>query len=119
MVVDGRYRIGTTAMLDEHSVRCVAQSHLRIISVTNKGNLDPYALLYALNLPSVKLRMRGLVFIQSTLGTLGSRLMELKVPLLVGDGPWTQRIASFKETIQMRSKFLSDLKSMAGPEIEL
>ena len=119
MVVDGRYRIGTTAILDEHSALCVAQSHLRIISVLDKDKLDPYALLYAINLPSVKLRLRGLVFIQSTLGTLGSRLMELKIPLLVGNGPWSERISQFKATLQGRSKLLSEMKRMAGPEIEL
>lgn len=119
IVVDGRYRIGTTAIIDEHSVRCVAQSHLRIISVAKPEILDPYSLLFALNLPSVKMRMRGLVFIQSTLGTLGSRLMELKVPMLTGDGPWNQRVQSFRETLQLRSKLLSDMKQMSGPEIEL
>lgn len=119
MVVDGRYRIGTTAILDEHSSRCIAQSHLRIISVRDRIALDPYALLYAINLPSVKERLRGLVFIQSTLGTLGSRLLELKIPLLTGDGPWVDRVEHFKATLQGRSKLLSEMKRMAGPEIEL
>lgn len=119
MVVDGRYRIGTTAILDEHSALCIAQSHLRIISVIDKSKLDPYALLYALNLPSVKLRLRGLVFIQSTLGTLGSRLMELRIPLLVGEGPWSERISQFRATLQGRSKLLAEMKRMAGPEVEL
>lgn len=119
MVVDGRYRIGTTAILDEHSALCVAQSHLRIISVVDKTRLDPYALLYALNLPSVKLRLRGLVFIQSTLGTLGSRLMELRIPLLVGEGPWGERISQFRATLQGRSKLLAEMKRMTGQEVEL
>ncbi len=119
MVVDGRYRIGTTAILDEHSSLCIAQSHLRIISVIDKSKLDPYALLYALNLPSVKLRLRGLVFIQSTLGTLGSRLMELRIPLLVGEGPWSERVSQFRATLQGRSKLLAEMKRMVGPEIEL
>src|SRR5581483_2136209 len=72
IVVDGRYRIGTTAMLTEHNARCVVQSHLRIVSVLRRDLLDPYELLFALNLRSVKLRIRSLVFIQSTLGTLGN-----------------------------------------------
>jgi type I restriction enzyme M protein len=119
MVVDGRYKIGTTAILDEHSVRAVAQSHLRIISVSNPSELDPYALLYALNLPSVKLHLRGLVFIQSTLGTLGSRLLELKVPLFVGEGPWTARVQLFKEALQKRGRLLAELRTLAGSEVEL
>jgi type I restriction enzyme M protein len=119
IVVDGRYRIGTTAMLTEHNVRCVIQSHLRIISTLNREKLDPYELLFALNLPSVKLRIRSLVFIQSTLGTLGSRLLELKIPLLHGDGAWSNHIERFKETLQRRSILLADLKAMSGPEYEL
>lgn len=119
MVVDGRYRIGTTAILDSHSARCIAQSHLRIISVLDPSKLDPYALLYALNMASVKIHLRGLVFIQSTLGTLGSRLLELKIPVLHGAGPWVERVALFKESLQKRASHLADLQRMATPEVEL
>lgn len=119
MVVDGRYRIGTTALLSEHNVKCVAQSHLRIISVLKQNKLDPYALLFALSLPSVKLRMRSLVFIQSTLGTLGNRINELRIPLLHGDGPWAPRIERFRETLRRRSDLLADLKAMGGQDYEL
>ena len=119
MVVDGRYRIGTTAMLTEHNSRCVAQSHLRIISALRRDKLDPYELLFALNLPSVKLRLRSLVFIQSTLGTLGSRLLELRIPVLSGDGAWASRVEKFKDALQNRSALLADLEAMAGQDYEL
>jgi type I restriction enzyme M protein len=119
MVVDGRYRIGTTALLTEQNVRCVVQSHMRIISTLNRDRLDPYELLYALNLPSVKLQTRSLVFIQSTLGTLGNRLLELRIPLLHGDGPWRDRIARFRQTLERRSGLLADLQAMSGPDYEL
>ena len=119
MVVDGRYRIGATAILEEHNSRCVVQSHLRIISVRRHDLLDPYELLFALNLPSVRLKIRSLVFIQSTLGTLGSRLLELQIPLLHGDGPWRNRLDRFRETLRSRAEMLSTLKSMTAPEVEL
>lgn len=119
IVVDGRYRIGTSAMLTEHNVQCVVQSHLRIISTLKRDQLDPYELLYALNLPSVKLRMRSLVFIQSTLGTLGNRLLELRIPLLHGDGPWTRRLQRFRGTLQGRASLLADIQEMSGPDYEL
>jgi type I restriction enzyme M protein len=102
MVVDGRYRIGATAMLTEHNCRCVIQSHLRIISTMREERLDPYELLFALSLPSVKLRLRNLVFIQSTLGTLGTRLFELRIPVLHGDGPWAARVDKFRDMLQRR-----------------
>lgn len=119
IVVDGRYRIGTVAMLTEHNSRCVAQSHLRIISSLRRDRLDPYELLFALSLPSVKLRLRSLVFIQSTLGTLGNRLLELRIPILHGEGAWTTRVAKFKETLQRRSSLLADLEAMSGQDYEL
>jgi type I restriction enzyme M protein len=119
IVNDGRYRIGITALLTEHNVRCVVQSHLRIISTLKRELLDPYELLFALNLPSVKLRIRSLVFIQSTLGTLGSRLLELRIPVLHGDGPWAGRVAKFRDTLQRRSALLAELQAMSGPEYEL
>jgi len=119
MVVDGRYRIGTTAILTEANFRCVVQSHLRIISILRPDVVDPYELLFALNLPSVRLRIRDLVFVQSTLGTLGNRLKELRVPLFHGHGPWRERIDQFKTTLQQRDKLLGDLRGIGGTAYEL
>lgn len=119
MVVDGRYRIGTTALLTAHNYQCVVQSHLRILSVLKPQELDPYELLFALSLPSVRLRIRDLVFVQSTLGTLGKRLFELRLPVLHGDGPWSERVDRFRTALQERARFLSEIKAVSGPEFEL
>jgi type I restriction enzyme M protein len=119
IVVDGRYRIGTTALLTEHNHRCVVQSHLRILSVLEPQELDPYELLFALNLPSVRLRIRDLVFVQSTLGTLGKRLLELRLPILHSDGPWSERVNRFRSALQERARLFSEIQAMTGPEFEL
>jgi len=119
IVVDGRYRIGSTAMLTETNYRCVVQSHLKIISVLRPDVLDPFELLFALNLPSVRLRIRDLVFVQSTLGTLGKRLWELRIPILHGDGPWRERIDRFRNVLRERDRQLSDLKAISGTDYEL
>ncbi len=119
MVVDGRYRIGTTALLTESNFCCIVQSHFRIISLTDKAPIDPYELMFALNLPSVKMRIRNLVFVQSTLGTLGNRLFELEIPLLHGDGPWKERVKGFRKALKERDESLSQLRRMTGPECEL
>jgi type I restriction enzyme M protein len=119
MVVDGRYRIGTTALLTASNARCIVQSHFRIISITDDRVLDPYELLFALNLPSVKMQLRNLVFVQSTLGTLGNRLLELEIPVLHGDGPWKERLTSFRGLLQKRDESLALLKKMTVPDYEL
>jgi type I restriction enzyme M protein len=119
MAVDGRYRIGSTALLTTSNARCIVQSHFRIISVLDERVLDSYELLFALNLPSVKMQLRNLVFVQSTLGTLGNRLLELQIPLLHGDGPWKDRIVSFRDLLRKRDESLATLRRMIGAECEL
>jgi type I restriction enzyme M protein len=119
MVVDGRYRIGTTAIVSERNRRAVVQSHIRMLTLTRKSNLSPYALLYSLNLPSVKAQIRNLVFVQSTLGTLGNRLLELRIPVFRGQGPWTDRVNRFQELLCEREASLSELQKMSGEDVEL
>lgn len=119
MVVDGRYRIGTTALITDHNVSCVVQSHLRIIATLDETALEPYELLFALNLPSVKIHIRNLVFIQSTLGTLGNRLYELRVPLLHGDGAWLDRVNAFRQALKGRDELLAKLAAMTADDLEL
>jgi type I restriction enzyme M protein len=120
MVVDGRYRIGATALLTRSNARCIVQSHFRILGTTRPGELDPYALLFALNLPSVRQGIRNLVFIQSTLGTLGRRLYRLEIPLLSGDGPWSDSVSAFRETLIARDESLLKLReAVGGSEVEL
>ena len=114
IVVDGRYRIGATAILTENNRRCVVQSHLRILGTSRPKDLEPYELLFALNLPSVRVRIRDLVFIQSTLGTLGKRLLELKIPILHGDGPWRQPVQDFRTRLRQRDQLLSEITSIHG-----
>ncbi|MCI0701663.1 MAG: N-6 DNA methylase [Planctomycetia bacterium] len=119
VVVDGRYRIGATALLTKSNYRCVVQSHFRIISITDTSVIDPFELMFALTLPSVKMQLRNLVFVQSTLGTLGNRLLELEVPLLHGKGPWTNRVNTFRELLRKRDESLALLRTMTGKEPEL
>lgn len=119
MVVDGRYRIGTTALLTESNYRCIVQSHFRILSAKDPSVIDAHELLYALNLPSVRLRLRNLVFVQSTLGTLGNRLLELEIPLLHGDGPWSSHVSTFRSLLKARDESLARLRRMIGAEPEL
>lgn len=119
MVVDGRYRIGSTAILTQNNYRCLVQSHLRILSVLKPKTLTPHELLFALNLPSVRLRIRDLVFVQSTLGTLGKRLFELRIPLFHGEGAWRERVDRFKTVLDERDRFLSEIRSLGGHEYEL
>lgn len=119
MVADGRYRIGRTAILNEHNYKCVVQSHIRIISVTSKSPIDSIELLYLLNLPKVQHQIRNLVFIQSTLGSLGKRINEILLPIPKKDNEWSNRIEDFRQLVTQRAHLLRRLSDFEHPGYEL
>lgn len=121
MVVDGRYRIGRCAILNEYNYQCVAQSHLRIINVNeDKAPFTAYELLYVLSLPSVQRDIRSLVFIQSTLGVLGKRIYEIKIPLpnKINKG-FREQVEKFQNALELRSKYLHTIQKIESTSVEL
>ncbi|WP_313152977.1 N-6 DNA methylase [Lacrimispora sp.] len=109
-IADGRYRIGKTAILNEFNTTCIIQSHIDILSINANCPLSPYELLYILNFPSVQNQIRSLIFIQSTLGTLGNRIKEICIPIPVRTTEWQQKIELFKNRLDTRAKLLSEIK---------
>jgi type I restriction enzyme M protein len=119
LVVDGRYRIGRTAILQSHNVRSVVQSHLFIISVTKQAPFGAYEFLYMMNSPIVLRQMRNLTFIQSTLGSIGKRLNRLRIPIPKQTSEWVEKINNFEDLIRKRALILSHLQEIQTPEPEL
>jgi type I restriction enzyme M protein len=120
MVVDGRYRIGRCAILHEFNYKCIAQSHLRIITVSEKAPFTSFELLYLLSLGTVQRDIRSLVFIQSTLGSLGSRIKEIKIPVPEKKNEeFSAIVSSFTNALTQRAKLLSLLSRFEESTIEL
>ena len=119
MVVDGRYRIGRSAILTEESTKCIIQSHLRIIKITDRALFDPYEFLLILNMPQVLHQVRNLIFIQSTLGSLGKRLLEIKIPIPGKSREWLDQVQRFKHIITTRARLLAELNTTVSPELDL
>ncbi len=109
-IADGRYRIGKTAILNKYNKKCIIQSHIDIISVSENSPIMPYELLYLLNLESVQEQIRSLVFIQSTLGTLGPRIREIKIPIPDRNAEWNEKINVFQSCLETRSELLSKVQ---------
>lgn len=115
MVCDGRYRVGRTAILHATTTRCVVQSHVRILSIAAEAPFDAYDVLFALNLPPVQRQIRNLVFVQSTLGSLGPRLREVLLPLpskTKRSTPveWARGVARLREAIEGQAHLLQQLR---------
>lgn len=110
-IADGRYRIGKTAIITENNIKCLIQSHIEILSLTKEAPFTSYEFLYLLNTKEVQEQVRSLVFIQSTLGTLGERLKEIYLPIPKKTEQWTKTILSFKKSIELRAKYLNELQN--------
>ena len=119
LVVDGRYRIGRAAILHEYNYRCVVQSHFRIIAVTDRAPFSPSEFLYLLSTPFVQRQIRNLVFIQSTIGSIGRRLGELQIPCPSPSVEWQTRVEEFWSAVRQRAKLLKRLLEFQVPEVEL
>ena len=119
LVVDGRYRIGRTAILHKHNIRSVVQSHLRIISVNDSSPISNYELLFILNAPVMLQQMRNLTFIQSTLGSLGKRIGKLQLLIPEKTDEWLATVEEFKKLIDERAATLAKLQVFRTPEPEL
>ena len=109
-IADGRYRIGKTAILNNHNKRCIVQSHIDIVSVSDVSPVQPYELLYLLNMESVQEQIRSLIFINSTLGTLGSRIREIRIPIPKRTDEWRAKIDFFQNCIETRAELLSSVR---------
>lgn len=81
LVSDGTFLIGKTAMITEKDTQIIIQSHLKKIRVVRKDLLDEFLLLWALNTDIVQDQIKSKTFIQSTISTLGNRLMDLILPI--------------------------------------
>lgn len=119
LVVDGRYRIGRTAILHPNNIKSVVQSHIKIITVTSKAPFSSYELLYMLNMPLILQQMRNLTFIQSTLGSIGKRLGQLRIFIPSQTEDWITEIKNFERLLTARASILSDLQKFRTPEPEL
>ena len=112
MVADGRYRIGKTSMILEGMDRCVVQSHLKIIRILEDSLFNPFELLYIFNQKPIIDQIKSLIFIQSTLGSIGNRLNELILPIPVKNENWNSLISDFKETLIERNRLLHKLNDV-------
>ncbi|MCD4744962.1 MAG: N-6 DNA methylase [Bacteroidales bacterium] len=81
VVNDGTYLMGRTAMVTDMDLKIVIQSHFRRIKILDRAVLSPYLLLTMLGLEIVQRQIESKSFRQGTISTLGSRLLEVKVPI--------------------------------------
>lgn len=110
-IADGRYRIGKTAIITKYNIKCLVQSHIEILSLSKDAPFTPYEFLYLLNSDEVQEQIRSMVFIQSTIGTLGARINEIAIPLPDRTDEWNKKIHAFQYYIETRAECLYSLQA--------
>ncbi|MFX0013995.1 MAG: N-6 DNA methylase [Candidatus Hermodarchaeota archaeon] len=105
LVSDGTFLIGKTAMITKNDTQIIIQSHLKKIRVLKKDILDEYVLLWALNTEIVQDQIKAKTFIQSTISTLGNRLLDLILPI--------------PSEIERREKLSQEIKEIVCTKMEL
>ena len=82
IVIDGGHLIGNTCMLiEERDTRCLIQGHIDIIRCEVYEKLNPFLLMYFLNTKIVRDQIKANIVIQSTLATIGERILDVFIPI--------------------------------------
>lgn len=81
MVRDGTYLIGTCAYVTKYDQRIVYQSHILKLRVLKPDVISPFLLLAALSCPPVKRQIVAKRFTQDIIDSIGTRILELVLPL--------------------------------------
>jgi type I restriction enzyme M protein len=98
--------IGKTAYITSFDTKIIIQSHIYQIKVLpNDEAIDPYLLLYLLNLDIVQEQIKAITFVQGTIATLGNRIMEVKLP--------------FPSDIDKRKEISQYIKNIIDKKIEI
>jgi restriction endonuclease S subunit len=81
LVRDGTYLIGTNCIVTALDRKILFQSHILKIRVRDPKKIDPYLLFLSLNSPIVQRQIRSVQFTADTIDTIGSRYLELTLPI--------------------------------------
>lgn len=111
LVSDGTFLIGKTAMVTEKDTQIIIQSHLKKIRVLKKDLFDEFVLLWALNTDIVQDQIKSKTFIQSTISTLGNRLMDLILPIPHESGKLKAISQEIREIIQEKMRLRDRIRN--------
>lgn len=81
MVRDGTYLIGSCAIITEYDEKIVYQSHIYKIRCLKREILSPLLLLAILSSDPIQKQIKAKTFTQDIIDSLGSRLVEIVLPL--------------------------------------
>ncbi len=105
--------IGNTAFITELDTKIIIQSHIYQIKVIdNDMSIDPYLLLYLLNLDIVQKQIQAITFVQGTIASIGSRIKDVILPIPANIEKRKEISAYIKNLIQDKTENRIKIKSL-------
>jgi type I restriction enzyme M protein len=112
-VNDGGRMVGETSIITENLINIVFQSHIKKIRVfPNKIGLTPFYLVYLFNLPIVKKQVASKLFTQATIPSMGSRLLEVILPIQKNQEIIEEISNKLKNIVNKRALLMKELKEI-------
>lgn len=112
LVKDGTYLIGTNCFITEYDKEILYQSHIYRIRILDNKKISPELLFLSLNSPLVQKQIRSKQFTADIIDTIGSRLLELILPIPKDRDKKKNLIRNAKEALGIRVKGKALIKNM-------
>jgi len=112
LIKDGTYRVGRSVMLLEDDLKCLVQSHFKIIRVNDNAILDPFVLFHLLQQPIIMEQIMLNTFVQATLSTIGKRIGNVVLPIPKGKKERGSISKKVRNGLRDRRRILSELRKM-------
>ena len=111
-VKDGTYLIGQSAIVTKYDLPCLFQSHVLKIRINKNCPWDSYLFFALLNTPIVKQQIRSKQFTADIIDTIGSRFLELILPIPKDKIELLNIINKTKAIINNRNLFRERIKKL-------
>ncbi len=106
--------IGKTAFITELDTKIIVQSHIFLLKcLKNNETIDPYLLIYLLNLDIVQRQIQAITFVQGTIATIGNRVMDIIIPLPAQKEKRKEISNSVKEIIDNKVEIRKKMKDLS------
>ncbi|MFX1281259.1 MAG: N-6 DNA methylase [Promethearchaeota archaeon] len=106
--------IGKTAYISEMDKKIIIQSHIFQLKILeNEEYIDPYLLLFLLNLEIVQKQIKAITFVQGTIATIGNRIMEILLPFPTDIGKREEISNYVKKIIEQKESIRKKIRNLA------
>lgn len=112
VVKDGTYLIGQSCIISKDDLPALYQSHLFKLRILANSPYSPYLIFAALNSPIFKLQIRSVQFTADIIDSIGSRFLDLKLPIPKDPSMRSRITEEVSEHVSARSRLRESIREL-------